>query len=232
MPTLLISVRFHDGRYHGGGEWPPSPARLFQALVAGAARGENLCEHAVEAFEWLESLDAPVIAAPPTYAGQELQELRPQQRSRRGRRRSMRGSAKYGRPKLSGHARSMPPFRCFTHGRSSRARMPSAMRARSARSADDLYQLGRGVDMAWAQGETLEDGEAEARLRGHGGVRAAPQQGRWGRDAFMSPSRFAGEFEKALCGNARAVQDDRKGQGARQLFSQAPKPDFLPSAVQ
>lgn len=30
---LCISVTFLTGRYHGE-EWPPSPARLFQALVA------------------------------------------------------------------------------------------------------------------------------------------------------------------------------------------------------
>jgi hypothetical protein len=34
MPgALLVTVRFHDGRYHGSGDWPPSPARLFQAAV-------------------------------------------------------------------------------------------------------------------------------------------------------------------------------------------------------
>ena len=47
MPrSLLITIRFHEGRYHGQEDrfngsdgWPPSPGRLFQALVAGAARG-------------------------------------------------------------------------------------------------------------------------------------------------------------------------------------------------
>jgi CRISPR-associated protein Csb2 len=52
---LLLTVRFLDDRYHGlldrGGppEWPPSPFRLFQALVAGVARrgelvdGDDIC---------------------------------------------------------------------------------------------------------------------------------------------------------------------------------------------
>ncbi|MGB7598967.1 MAG: type I-U CRISPR-associated protein Csb2, partial [Candidatus Sulfotelmatobacter sp.] len=77
MPALLIPVRFHDGRYHGSGEWPPSPARLFQALVAGAARGQNLSQHEVEAFEWLESLDAPLIAAPSAFKGQPFRNFVP-----------------------------------------------------------------------------------------------------------------------------------------------------------
>jgi len=46
MPRLVICVRFHQGRYHGrpqgGADWPPSPARLFQALVAGAIRAPKL----------------------------------------------------------------------------------------------------------------------------------------------------------------------------------------------
>ena len=47
--ALLLAVRFYEGRYHGhadrfrGAEgWPPSPDRLFQALVAAAARGAHL----------------------------------------------------------------------------------------------------------------------------------------------------------------------------------------------
>ena len=48
MTHLLLTVRFLDDRYHGlldrGGpvEWPPSPFRLFQALVAGVARRGEL----------------------------------------------------------------------------------------------------------------------------------------------------------------------------------------------
>src|SRR5690606_25459590 len=65
MPSaLLISVRFHHGRYHGVGDWPPSPARLFQALVAGAANGGEVAEADRTALRWLETLEPPVIAAP------------------------------------------------------------------------------------------------------------------------------------------------------------------------
>jgi CRISPR-associated protein Csb2 len=70
MPhALLLSVRFHDGRYHGRPEWPPSPARLFQALVAGAAKGEALCREDRDALAWLEQLEPPLIAAPTVRAG-------------------------------------------------------------------------------------------------------------------------------------------------------------------
>lgn len=78
MPHYLtLSVTFLDPTYHGrrtGGEpeWPPSPLRLFQALVAAAAArwGEHQrLDTPVAAFEWLESLPAPAIVAPPSDAG-------------------------------------------------------------------------------------------------------------------------------------------------------------------
>ena len=67
--TLLISVRWHDGRYHGSGHWPPSPARLFQALVAGAAK-DGLSGDAEPGATGSETLGPPVIQAPVAKRGQ------------------------------------------------------------------------------------------------------------------------------------------------------------------
>lgn len=69
MPKLLLSIRFPGGRYHGlrtdgAPDWPPPPGRLFQVLLAGAARGADLPEEAAATLGWLETCDAPVIAAP------------------------------------------------------------------------------------------------------------------------------------------------------------------------
>src|SRR5712671_6804896 len=74
---LLLSVRFHDGRYHGAGDWPPGPARLFQALVVGAVRGGKLPEEDRAALSWLETLKGPVIATPTVRDGQGLQNYVP-----------------------------------------------------------------------------------------------------------------------------------------------------------
>jgi CRISPR-associated protein Csb2 len=74
--NLLLSVRLLDNRYHGltdngnRPEWPPSPFRLFQALVAGNARGTSLPSDLVKALQWLESLDPPEIIAPRVEDGQ------------------------------------------------------------------------------------------------------------------------------------------------------------------
>jgi len=72
MSTLFcITVRFLQPTYHGRGdqgepEWPPSPLRLFQSLVAAAAARWNerqRVETAAPALHWLERLGAPGIIA-------------------------------------------------------------------------------------------------------------------------------------------------------------------------
>jgi len=53
IPTLVIHVRLHDGHHHGQGDWP---ARLFQALVAGAGLGGPMAQSDKAALEWLASM--------------------------------------------------------------------------------------------------------------------------------------------------------------------------------
>ncbi len=69
---LCISIRFLDGAFHGRSdygepEWPPSPLRLFQAIVAASAARWNErrgLRHGEAALKWLEQLAPPSIAAP------------------------------------------------------------------------------------------------------------------------------------------------------------------------
>jgi CRISPR-associated protein Csb2 len=72
---LQLTIRLLDNRYHGradGGEpeWPPSPFRVFQALLAGAK--SHWSDERAGAFAWLESLPPPVIHAPPIRPGNRL----------------------------------------------------------------------------------------------------------------------------------------------------------------
>lgn len=68
---LCVSVRFLQPFSHGRGEdaepeWPPSPLRLFQALVAAAAARWNerqRIEYAQPALRWLAQLGAPAVVA-------------------------------------------------------------------------------------------------------------------------------------------------------------------------
>ncbi|MES2569513.1 MAG: type I-U CRISPR-associated protein Csb2, partial [Verrucomicrobiota bacterium] len=71
---LEIHVTFTAGHFHGF-EWPPSPARLFQGLVAATHRGAHGLLHADvrdRALEWLESCPAPAIIAIATNPAREL----------------------------------------------------------------------------------------------------------------------------------------------------------------
>ena len=75
---FLLSIRFLDDRFHGttdngaSTEWPPSPFRVFQALVAGNARGDRVPDEVRDALLWLERLDPPDIIAPRVSDGMPL----------------------------------------------------------------------------------------------------------------------------------------------------------------
>lgn len=75
----LISVTFLDPLFHGRAdgdepEWPPSPLRLFQALLAGtgaASRASGgIADADLAALRWLEQQKPPVIIAPIGRRGQ------------------------------------------------------------------------------------------------------------------------------------------------------------------
>lgn len=80
MPKYLcLSVHFLDPvpAFHGRGdadepEWPPSPLRAFQALVAAAAscwREQKFDDYARPAMEWLQRQEASIILAPSHQVG-------------------------------------------------------------------------------------------------------------------------------------------------------------------
>jgi CRISPR-associated protein Csb2 len=78
---LVITIRFLGDRYHGRTEngrepeWPPSPLRLYQAIVAGAAsrwHDSSLRDEELLAFDWFEGLEPPQILAPVVHRGQSL----------------------------------------------------------------------------------------------------------------------------------------------------------------
>lgn len=162
--TLLIQVRLLDDRYHGTDDWPPSPARLFQALVAGNAVGAQVAEEDAVALRWLESTPgAPEIRA---------------QRGRRGLPHTAYVpnndlDAKGGDPrqveKIRVAKRIQPrhldaslPIAYVWRFEATDANLYRANRL--LHMADRLYQLGRGVDMAWAKGQVLDQDEAETAL--------------------------------------------------------------------
>lgn len=75
---LCITVSFLSQRYHGV-EWPPSPSRVFQALLCSARTGSNLLSWPKYrgALEWLETLELPRIFAPPGKRGPKYKQFGP-----------------------------------------------------------------------------------------------------------------------------------------------------------
>lgn len=69
--NVCVSIRFLQPYFHGRGEddepeWPPSPLRVVQALVAASAGRWNertTLSHAAPALRWFESLSPPRIVA-------------------------------------------------------------------------------------------------------------------------------------------------------------------------
>lgn len=225
--SLLIAVYFLDGRYHGredrfGGAdgWPPSPGRLFQALVAGAARGANLQHDDVHALKWLECLDPPRIAAPPVQRGRAVRLFVPNNDL----------DAVGGDPARVSEIRVPKSWRpCYFDADDPVLYLwdfesGSTEATRICDVTTRLCQLGKGIDMAWANGQVLDRDAAEVLLASHpGAVRtpagagetAAPHPGTL--DSLVNQHRRKRE-------RLRTVSTNRGK--SRQLFTQPPKASF------
>lgn len=223
--TLVIRVRLHDGRFHGTPEWPPAPARLFQALVAGA--GPVLTKEAVDALEWLEGLPPPLVGAPTARSGNPVQLFVPNN-----------DLDKYG-----GDPKSLPSVRvakvvrprCFEPSlpflyawpipANSNPDLPQEI----CRLALRLYQFGRGIDMAFAEAELVASERFDAELSGYAGRLHRPTPGSQStgvRLACPEPGSLP-----TLDARYRAASERLKVEGkskkAMLVFEQPPKAKFI-----
>jgi CRISPR-associated protein Csb2 len=226
MPhSLVLSVRFHDGRYHGldtsgRQEWPPSPARLFQALVAGSARAAAIQPEDIAALTWLERLEPPIIAAPAACKGQRFKHFMPNNDldsvggdpSRLG---EIRTATKIFHPRVFDPAIAFLYIWQFDHGTEHGERIRDI--------ADQIYQLGRGIDMAWAWGEILDAAETETRLVARRGVLHRPS--RSGTGTVLACPKLGSLASLTARFNANRIRFTH-GTGKQQLFTQAPKASF------
>jgi CRISPR-associated protein Csb2 len=226
MGTLVLHVRLHDGRYHGEGDWPPSPARLFQALVAGAGLGGPIGNAEKEALEWLEKQNAPLIAAP--------QASRP----RRGvlfympnndsdtiagdpvRMANIRTATKVFRPSFFDAA---IPFvyawRLSEADEDARARAICSL-------AERLYQLGRGIDMAWAWGEILDDRALDELFARYPGRLFRPSTGA-SSTTLLSPCPGSLEsLERRHAGFGNRFRYVKEKKAVKGVFRRPPEPRF------
>ena len=174
--ALTISVRLHEGWYHGSGSIP-SPARVFQALVAGRGLSGPLPEETIDALKWLEKQQPPIVAAPITRRGQAVSTFVPNNDL----------DAKGGDHRRVGEIRTkksihpllfddeVPFLFCWQLKEDDDDRTNAK---RVSELADGLYQFGRAVDAAWAWADVISADELDEKLRSHRGPVYHPSSGR------------------------------------------------------
>ena len=183
MMILRIAVEWLAGRYHGA-EWPPSPRRLYAAMVAGSAALGRGAPEPEAALRHLETLAPPVITAPRAAlhgpvtaraanndgdlvvalaaqgegdAARELERTLVTRRTRRAR--TFAGSVVYDYEASAGTVEHVPAL---------------------ARIARSVPAVGHAIDLALLRAELLECPSKAP------GVRYTPSQG--GRLALQAPS--------------------------------------------
>lgn len=216
---FALTVHLHDRRYHGTDEWPPAPARVFQALVAGAAQGRHVPDDAARALTLLERLAPPVIAAPAARRGQRLSLFVPNNDL----------DAVGGDPDRVGEVRTKKTVQ--PHLLEGEAPflyawpLPERDGDELTSLADGLYQLGRGVDPAWAVAEVLDDEQLAARLRAHRGTIHRSTSGDGSNElAVPTTSSFASIVRRFDAARVR-LRPSADGRSAN--FVQPPKAHFV-----
>jgi CRISPR-associated protein Csb2 len=210
---LLLSVRFLDDRYHGlldrGGpvEWPPSPFRLFQAMVAGVARRGELVVGVDEpsnanfapigiALGWLQThsrVHPPIIIAPKHKVGQAITRFVPNNDGDKKFDRQGRLTAKPTIPTLFLLEPGQKPEVHYVWDISD---APDAPVDRIRDAARSLTTLGWGIDMAFADADRAD----EAKLQTLKGIRWYPKKDIWRNDGMLrTPTYDDDTKECTLC---------------------------------
>jgi CRISPR-associated protein Csb2 len=231
MSALVLRVRLHDGRYHGDRDWPPAPARLFQALVAATGLSGPLMQQEREALEWLEEQGAPTIGAPPDSRAQRgVLFYTPNNDSDRIggdplRMAEVRTATKIFRPHF------FDPEVPFVYAWSLGQAPGEKECARTiCTMAERLYQLGRGIDMAWAWGEVLDDGALEELLATYPGRIYRPSAGR-SRTTLLCPRPGSLEsLTQRYEAFGKRFSYVREGRSVKVVFRRPPRPSFQPVA--
>lgn len=165
MNYVCITVRWLDDRYHGQRadgepEWPPSPLRLFQAMVAGVARHRHVVETRRDGLDWLqERQEPPNIVAPKAQPGQVFTRFVPNNDSDKQFDRQNRLTAKIVSPMLFLERSPIYYLWPLSEPIADRVRDYVRWLDEAARS---IVALGWGVDMAVGRASIVSDEQAGA----------------------------------------------------------------------
>jgi CRISPR-associated protein Csb2 len=222
---LTISVRLYEARYHGAGEWPPAPARLFQALIAGAGLSGPLESVDRQALAWIEKLDPPVIAAPRKHDGHTVTLYVPNNDldsvgGDPSRIAEIRGSQKVFKPRLFDDANPFKYVWTFEEDEDSARHAPVICAL-----AERIYQFGRGVDFACAWGEVLDGAKLEEELLAYTGTIHRPSFRGSGGLKCPAPGSLK-SLEDRYRESGRRFHAEQRGRITTQVFTKSPMPQF------
>jgi len=222
MAVLLIEVNLLEPVWHGVGDWPPAPFRLFQALVAGAYGGRWIAEDAqpaarrAEALQWLERQEPPRIAAPERKPCREITSFVPNNDL----------DAVGGDPRRVSDIRAeknMTAWR-LENGQGFLYAWDFEDGAEHATTicglSERLYRLGRGVDGAWARAAIFRPDDAERILEQRGGVSRPASAGGSGGVPCPVPGSLKSLLRRHEAGS---LKFSREAGSKRILFRQPPK---------
>lgn len=224
MPVLLIEVHLLQPLWHGTVDWPPSPFRLFQALVAGAYGGrwagenEDVRNRRAEAFQWLERLNPPVIACPPRSRIRPVTSFVPNNDL------DSVGGDPIRIPDIRAE-KTLSSWRIENNGSFAYAwtfEQGSEHAQLICSLAPRLHCFGRGLDGAWAQAGVLAGVDVDKLLQGRGAVSRPSGQTQAGLRCPVSGSL------DSLCRRHEAAAARFKWDAASRkfLFRQPPKPVY------
>lgn len=226
--ALAIHVRFHDGRYHGDSDWPPCPARLFQALVSGAGLSGPISEKFSNALKWLESIPPPLIGAPQAQRGQRVMFYMPNNDmdivgGDPLRIAEIRTAKKYFHPYL--FDLNIPFLFLWQNITDEHTHYANEI----CEAAYHLYQLGRGIDMAWAWADLLNMAKVDELLASYPGQIHRPSTGIGENHTNTLLCPHPGSLE-SICKRYQAYSHRfmiaRKGKTVKQTFQKAPQASF------
>jgi CRISPR-associated protein Csb2 len=164
--NLCISVYWLDDRYHGQNangapEWPPSPLRLFQAMLAGLCHQVPDAAALLGPLRWMESNlhHLPYIVAPHSQPGRTFTRFVPNNDSDRKFDRQERLTAKPVCPTLLLDPPTIHYVWRLDEPLSDADRVPMEPLASIARN---IVAFGWGVDMAVGSAAIISDEQANA----------------------------------------------------------------------
>jgi CRISPR-associated protein Csb2 len=179
----------------------------------------------VEALKWLERSTPPIMAAPVTRKGQAFDNFVPNNDL----------DSVGGDPRRIGSVRGKKAIRPLLFDAEQALLYAWPLHDDPQRDAftrvlcqltEGIYQLGRGVDLAWAWAEVIEEAELGERLALYDGTIHRPSMGGDGK-AFSCPMNGSFQsLEDRYAANRRRFELVSAGRSVSESFRQLPKPRF------